>query len=208
MDISIGPHLEESEIEQYSMGILPQERMDPFEDHYLACEACQDRLLEAEAYVNAMRSVSPKLREAAESRWRAFLAKIFGSGWRPVWVAVFGMGVVALAILRVRPERERVMETVAVLLQSSRGVEGLAAAKAPTGKHLLIQMDITELAAFPSYRLEVVDRTGQQVMEAAAHSESGKITQLIAKGLPAGQYFVRLYSPSGELLREFSLGVN
>ena len=68
MQLQIGPHLEESEVEQYSMGELPEASLAPFEEHLLACDSCQDRLLEMEAYVNAVRSVSPNLRAAPQPR--------------------------------------------------------------------------------------------------------------------------------------------
>jgi len=63
------------------MGKLPEVRLVPFEEHLLACEACQDRLLETEAFVNAVRSVSPKLRAASSSpRRNRFRQK--PTGWR------------------------------------------------------------------------------------------------------------------------------
>ena len=66
MQFGIGSHLEETELEQYSMGILSEASLEAFEEHLLACDSCQDHLLEMEAYVNAMRSASPKLREARQ----------------------------------------------------------------------------------------------------------------------------------------------
>src|SRR5262245_27323636 len=68
MGLEMGPHLEEAELEQYSMGILPEQRITAFEEHFLVCQVCQDQLLEMEAYVNAVRSVSPKLRQVKRSR--------------------------------------------------------------------------------------------------------------------------------------------
>ena len=61
MQLGIGPHLEESDVEQYSMGKLPEPSLAPFEEHLLACVSCQDRLLEMEAFVKAVCSVSSKL---------------------------------------------------------------------------------------------------------------------------------------------------
>ena len=70
MELEIGPHLEELELEQYSMGKLEGSRLEGFEEHFLACESCQERLLEMQVYVNAIRSVSPKLREARPALWK------------------------------------------------------------------------------------------------------------------------------------------
>jgi hypothetical protein len=94
-----------------------------------------------------------------------------------------------------------------VVLHSSRGIEGLATARAPSGKRLSLTVDLTELPAFPSYRMEIVDATGRLVWQVVAHPENGKITQPTTNGLRAGQYYVRLYAPGGALLREFSLGI-
>src|SRR5262249_31094285 len=77
MELGIGPHLEEAELEQYSMGTLPEERITAFEEHFLVCEVCQDQLLEMEAYVNAVRSVSPKLRKAGRPELRFLRHRLF-----------------------------------------------------------------------------------------------------------------------------------
>ena len=207
MQIGIGPHLEDTDIEQYSMGILPEERLAPFEEHFLACDACQDRLLEMEAYVNAVRSVSPKLREASQSGWRSWFH------WpRPVWVSAVALGVAAsfsvIALTQARNWKQGPpAQLTAVLLHSARGIEGLEAARAPAEKPVSLAIDLTELPAFPSYRLETVNSMGKPMSKSIAVPQQGKITQPVAKGLAAGRYYVRLYSPGGELLREFGLQV-
>src|SRR5258708_6381611 len=87
MQLQLGRHLEESQLEQYSMGNLPEERAEPFEEHLLACEVCQDRLLEMDAYVNAVRSVSPRLRAEmkTEEKKENFRAE---QGRRREWMAI------------------------------------------------------------------------------------------------------------------------
>src|SRR5438552_2078439 len=119
MNLGIGPHLDDSAIEQYSMGILPEESLAPFEEHFLACDSCQDRLLEMEAYVNAVRSVSPKLRAADQSGWR---------GWfhlpRPAWVAAVALGAAAsfsvIALTQARNAKQAPpTQFAAVLLRSA-----------------------------------------------------------------------------------------
>jgi hypothetical protein len=203
MQFGIGSHLEEPQLEEYSMGMLSEASLEAFEEHLLACDSCQDRLLEMEAYVNAMRSASPKLREERQPFW----ASLFK--WpRPAFVAAFAMGVVVLAVARIwivtPPIRT---EMASVVLHSSRGIEGLETARAPSGKRLSLTVDLAELPAFPSYRMEIVDATGKLMWQAVAHPENGKITQPTTNGLRAGQYYVRLYAPGGALLREFSLGI-
>jgi hypothetical protein len=203
MQFGIGSHIEETELEQYSMGMLSEASLEAFEEHLLACYSCQDRLLEMEAYVNAMRSASPKLRQSRPQFWAAVFQ------WpRPAWGVALATCVVGLAVVRVWIAVPPAPTQVAsVALHSSRGIEGLATTKAPAGKVLSLNVDLTELPAFASYRMEIVGATGKPVWQAIARPEGLRLTQPTTKGLVAGQYYVRLYAPGGALLREFSLGI-
>src|SRR5258706_6372111 len=131
MQLGIGPHLEETELEQYAMGRLPEERLASFEEHFLACDSCQDRLLEMDAYLNAVRSVSPKLRKTSRDRWRELFRQ------RPTWVAAVVFGLVVLLTAKAwlsTPGGPTVV--TAVLLHASRGIEGMPVANGPAGKPL------------------------------------------------------------------------
>jgi hypothetical protein len=203
MQLGIGPHLDESDLEKYSMGTLPEARLAPFEEHFLACDSCQDRLLEMETYVNAVRSVSPRLREAKTVQWHELLFRP-GMAWASA--AVLGMAVLSVGRLWI-PERHE-LPPVTVFLHSSRGIDGLAVATAPAGKPLSLSMDLAELPAFPAYRLEIVNSTGKPLWQTTAVPQDSKITQRLGKVLSADQYYVRLFGPRGELLREFGLRVH
>src|SRR5947207_8219104 len=97
MQLALGPYLEESDLEQYSMGKLSESLLPAFEEHLIACDSCQDRLLEMEAFVNAVRTVSPTLRAAPQSAWRERFV------WpRSAWTAAIAMSMVALAVGVVR----------------------------------------------------------------------------------------------------------
>jgi hypothetical protein len=203
MQIEIGPHLEEAELEQYSMGRLPVDRLPPFEEHFLACESCQDQLLETEAYVNAVRSVSPTLRKVGRSNWEQFFV------WpRPAWLAGAAIAVTALLITRVwSPGPIHAPEIAIVLLQASRGIEGLSLAKAAAGQPVALTIDLREIPGASQYRFEIVDSRGRAELDSVVIPENGKIVQTLTKGLSAGRHYVRLYGPDGDLLREFSLRV-
>jgi hypothetical protein len=205
MQLGIGSHLDDADLEQYSMGTLPDVRLGPFEEHLLACESCQDRLLETEAFVNAIRSVSPKLRAASRSPRRdRFIER------RWTWVAAFAMGLILLGLGRtwMVPPGART-DVAAVFLHSSRGIEGLAMARGPAGKPLALTIDLTELPALLSYQIEIVTSAGKPVWRIAASARDGKIAELAPHGLSTGQYYVRLYpTGGGKLLREFGLRID
>src|SRR5437764_1147575 len=70
-------HLDESEIERYSMGHLREVEVAGFEEHLLVCEVCQQRLAETDEYVKSMRGAAERLRARhawgtgqPEARWR------------------------------------------------------------------------------------------------------------------------------------------
>src|SRR5260221_2424464 len=156
MQLGIGSHLDDADLEQYSMGKLPEVRLVPFEEHLLACEACQDRLLEMEAFVNAVRSVSPKLRAASSSPRRNRFRQ------RPTWVAAFAMGVVLLGLGRIwLVARRAPMDFAAVVLQSGRGIEGLAVAKAPAGKAPSLILHLAPVPTPPAHPPLIAALTGE-----------------------------------------------
>jgi hypothetical protein len=63
-----------------------------------------------------------------------------------------------------------------------------------------LQPDLSGLPSWPSYRLEVVDAAGARLWQ-------GVFPGPAAPRMRPGVYFVRLYSPAGELYREYGLEI-
>jgi hypothetical protein len=87
---------------------------------------------------------------------------------------------------------------IAVLLETTRDSRTQTA---PVFRPLLLTADLTQLASYPAYRLEVVDAAGRHVTASPDTPGTGKLSLLIPAGLARGAYFVRLYAASGEFLR-------
>ena len=68
----------------------------------------------------------------------------------------------------------------------------------------MLHPDLTGLAEGSAFRLEIVDQAGHTVRQ-------GELTRardgIQVPGLGAGLYFVRVYLPAGELLREYGLRI-
>jgi hypothetical protein len=79
---------------------------------------------------------------------------------------------------------------------------------APAGRTLELSLDTQGLPSFPSYPLEVVDESGQQQYESRVTAEQSAVRASLRAGLRRGTYFIRLYSPSRELLREYGLQID
>jgi hypothetical protein len=92
----------------------------------------------------------------------------------------------------------------AVNLRAVRGSAGES--KAPPLRPLQLNLDLTGVAASPSYRLEMVDQLGNSIWHGTVIASDSKASASIPPE-KRGAYFVRLYLPSGEILREFGLEV-
>ena len=189
-------HVDAEDLERYSIGSSPPDAIPPIEEHLLTCEGCQDRLLETDDYLLAMRTSAEQLRREVKAvkrrEWRI-------PSWFPVMVAATCAIVLVVATQRfVQPHGP----VVAVTLTALRG-DGTGNS-APPRRELLLHPDLTGLAEASSYRLEIVDQTGHTVRQAALYRARNEIK---VPALGAGLYFVRVYLPAGELLREYGLRI-
>jgi anti-sigma factor RsiW len=192
-------HIDEEEIERYAMGATPEGAIAPFEEHLLICESCQRRLAHTDVYVSAMRQASARLRTEPLKRglpWLRFprlvpalagmAVVMVASGW---WLSRLDMG-------EAHP--------FAIDLAATRGAA--IEAQAPAGRWLLLRLDLANLPASPEYRLEMVGRSGNRVWQATVPARGSKADFKVPRTQP-GVYFVRVYRPPGELLREYGFEV-
>jgi hypothetical protein len=126
------------------------------------------------------------------------------SGWnlmRVFRLVAVAAGIVVVAGFAVRWFGSQPAE-IAVNLVATRanGAESIA----PAGAPLRLHPDLTGLAPGPLYRMEVVDRNGARVWrgELIPPQESVAVAR---QG--AGTYFVRIFTASGDLLREYGLEI-
>jgi len=177
---------------------MSEESAARVERHLLICEGCRERLVGAEEYSAAMKYAASGLRtpdRAGKSR-RWFL-----KGLIPASAVLVLIGAAAATWPVVR------RGTPAPFAVSLRAMRGPASqATAPSRRRLLLELDLTGLAASPAYRIEMVDQSGNRVWQGAfgSHGATGSVA------VPAqerGTYFVRIALPSGEMLREYGLEV-
>jgi hypothetical protein len=189
-------HLREDDLERYSMSALPEESAARVEQHLLICETCRQRLIEAEQYTAAMKGAARSLLqpERGAKRWRWSFPQLI-----PAFAALAFLAFAAVTLPLVH---RGAAAPFAVTLQTMRGPANQATA--PARRPLILALDLTGLAASPSYRIEMVDQSGSLVWQ-------GEFNSLGATGSVAippqerGSYFVRIALPSGEALREYGL---
>jgi hypothetical protein len=189
-----GPHIGDEDLERYLLNKLPEPEAAAAEEHLLVCAGCRQRLEETERYVRAMRTALSRTEQEEAARERPAIR-------RAAWGLAAALAVLLVAVW-LWPRGA--VAPVAVLLQASRGpAEGYS--RAPAGRPLNLSMDLTEVSAFPSYRVELVDARGARLWEGPAAIEQGRAAARVPRKLSAGRYYVRLYSPAAELLREYGL---
>ncbi len=185
-------------IERYSMGALPEEEVAELEEHLLVCESCRTRLAREDAFAGGMRRAALRLRQ--ESTEREPGIRLFPKlvpGLVPALACAALLLVLALAGLRwIRPPAAA--PAFAVKLEALRGAE--PGSKAPAGRPLAFQADLSGLPAAGGYRLELVDPDGRGIWK-------GSTASATLPALRPGIYFMRVYSSGGELLREYGLDV-
>jgi hypothetical protein len=206
MQLERNGHASDECLEQYALGSLEEPLLGEIEEHLLLCSQCQEHLKEIDAFRVAMRSAAARLEREEESR-KGFWTQVSTAltfrrlGW------IMALGAVALIGLSLRtwmssPESS---QPLAVFLETSRGSE---VRHAVSGRPLELKLDLTALASYPSYQVETVDATGRVQAQFEVQASAGNVRASLAKGLRPGNYFVRLYSPSHELLREYGLVVD
>ena len=191
-----GCHVDAEDLERYSMGTSPLEETPLIEEHLLTCEGCQNRLRETDAYLRAMRTSSEQVRREEKAAKRR--------EWRiPVWFPVMVTVACGIVLVVATPRFIRSPgPVVSVSLTALRS--GGAGNSAPSGRELMLHPDLTGLAEDSSYRLEIVNQTGHTVRQGTLTRAQNGIQ---VRGLGAGLYFVRVYLPAGDLLREYGLRI-
>jgi anti-sigma factor RsiW len=206
MQLEPNDHVTEESLESYALGSLSEPLVTGMEEHLLICPACQDKLREVDAYVTAMRGAAARLDREDESR-KTFWTRVSEALTvrRLTWaLALMALALVGLAVrLSLRPPP--LAEPFAIVLETSRGAP---AQHAPARRPLELSLDITALPVYPTYQLETVDASGQVQAQSSATASQNRVKTSLAKGLSSGNYFIRLYSPTRELLREYGLQVD
>ena len=188
------------------MHSLPEPALAELEEHLLVCSRCQEQLRETEGYVRAMRDAAARLEQEEESRKRWWTRVSGALTFRRLAWAMTGVALVLVAVaLRVSFRPARAPQPFALLLETSRGSE---VPHAPAGRPIELSLDITGLPPFSAYSVQVVDETGRLESETHVAGAQPRVTTSLSDRLRPGNYFIRLYSPSRELLREYGLRID
>lgn len=214
-------HPSEDLLEEYSFERLEGKDLARVEQHLLVCQQCRDSLAKVENFIALMkvelRHEELAHRSAAETPRATFAPP----SWRNAW-GLFGMpalprtlmaGAVAgcavlIAVAGIKSRRVDAPE-VHVMLATLRGADPGGTAHVSAKHPLDLTLDSSQLPSAgggPAYALEIVDASGgTQWRGSSRWAGGGLLRARVPRLLPPGLYWVRLYSESGNLIREYGL---
>jgi hypothetical protein len=231
---SVLVHLTEELLEEYSFGRIYEPQLGWLEEHLLICPQCQlelDDIAEYKALMKAGLAALEREKQAAAgpldlaagadrrtlpapvrpwssprkaiSLHSAFRGRLMSKN---LLAAAFLL-VLAGATVFWRMQPVAMAPTATVKLIALRGGEG-GLARAPSGRPLELVFNQGDLATDISYKAEVVNSAGFQMWAGSVRSADQSLSIRVDRPLPAGAYWVRLYTSWGQLLREFGLSVS
>jgi hypothetical protein len=198
MQFADNRHASDEALERYSMSCMAGPELAEFEEHLLVCETCQDRLAREDRIRQQVRDAGAVLApKRAAIPWRS--ARL---GWA---LGLVALGLAVFAGIEWQSLRRSSAPPAVILLQTTRGTESPTLAAASAGKPLTLLLDLTDLQQFSEYKMEIVDAGGHPAFQSKGSPQNARLPATLTRGLAAGAYFVRVYTPAGELLREYAL---
>src|SRR5690242_9669200 len=182
-------------LELYALQRLSLPEAEAIEEHLLLCPSCVQRLEDIGAFAITMREGLKGAREDAESRsllWFRWLQPRFAMP------GALALALLGLAIYTAANRSVRVAPVAALELTSLRG--GM-----PTVV-MAREIDLTLTDAPPAggpFQVEVVNAGGARVWRGAPEAAATGIKARVSARLSPGDYFVRLFSATGQLLHEY-----
>lgn len=197
-------HGTDDQLDLYALGQLAtsdQPGLEALEVHLMVCPACRDRLDAVEAFASGMKGAYRPNSAIALSKPNGLFAWM---PWPRVSIALALLAVAAVISIFSRGQTQFV--PVANLQLSATRGEMPQAAPAR-------EVDLTLLTApteGQSFRAVIVNGTGRTVWSGQARQSSAAVGSLQVKAqqrFESGDYFLRLYGASGDVLREYGFRI-
>jgi hypothetical protein len=202
-------HVTEDQLEAYAFGQIAASDthvLEGVEEHLMICSACRDRLDGIEAFTSGLRQAVEPNSAIAISKSHDLFA------WLPwprpsIRALSIGLALIALIAIVVLFSRDQTRFIPIANLQLS-AARGEMAVSAPAS-----ELDVT-LTGAPAdgqaFRSRIVNATGGTVWNGQANQVSGVAGSIVVKAqqrFVPGDYFLRLYGPSGEVVREYGFRI-
>lgn len=206
--------LTEQEIDELIQDRLSGEVEEFCLAHLVGCQACVEKVENERDFAHATREAILQMQKepaaavmtAAPGRgFRSWAQAIIAwPSWRGSLVAATLCLVVAVSVV-LTPSRMGDSATE-LALRSERGRPGVMI-DAAAASRLRLKLDVTDVDANARYQVSLADASGRTLERSEIRAVAGTATLNVEQRLAPGQYWVRLASPDGVLLREYALRV-
>jgi hypothetical protein len=192
-------HGTEDQLELYARGRLPESELPVLEEHLMICTDCREKLDEIGDFALGMQEASSKAAAPQTKRVEWGLGSFFR---RPAFA--MGLAFVALIVVMglLANGRPRFAPSASLQLTATRGEMPVTVAAR--------QFDVT-LSDGPReggpFKVEVLTATGASAWSGLAESGPAGVEFKLTQRLTQGDYFVRVFSVSGKMLREYGFRV-
>ena len=192
-------HGTDDQLELYARGRLPESDLPVLEEHLMICTTCREKLDEIADFALGMREASAALPVPQTRRSEWGLASFFR---RPAFSMAIAFAALLVVLGVFSNGRPQFAPSASLQLTATRGEMPIAVAAR--------EFDLT-LSDGPReggpFRVEVLNATGASVWSGLAESGPAGVRFKLTQRLVQGDYFVRLYSVSGKLLREYGFRI-
>jgi hypothetical protein len=201
--------LSDSEIEDFLFDRLSGVTRESVEEHLLVCHLCLGRVEEEEEYVQTVRAAARRVEteqlEAAFHEPQDPPRMPSPRGW-PRWGFVFGTVAVLCTIVWVqyRPAPPLTEAEIALRMERRAPEE---APLAHARQSLRLVPDLASVPAGTELEWSVVNSSGRTVDQGSFQAAPGNPNIKLPRGLAAGNYWVRIRKPAGDLVREYALRI-
>jgi hypothetical protein len=197
MNDSYRDHPGEEALERFLLHQCSEDELEVVETHVLACESCVSQLEALELDIAATQIA---LRNLEVTPPRKQMAKAAGT-WRnwftiPRLSLAGGFAALACGAILLSVPRE-------VALTAYRGAETAIVSE---WRPLHMHLNAADLSAGP-VQVELVDRMGSPLWTGASAVRHDTVDVNLPRIKQSGTHFLRLYTPRGELLREYAFQV-
>jgi hypothetical protein len=183
-------HQTDDQLELYALDRLPEADLPHLEEHLMSCAACREKLDEIGDFALAMREVT-----VPKTEWYGWLR-------RPAFSMALAFAALILVVGFLSNGRVKFAPAVSLQLTAMRGEMPVTVPAR--------EFDLT-LADGPReggpFRVEVVNAMGQAMWTGLAESGASGVKVMVTQRITPGDYFVRLYSASGAMLREYGFRI-
>jgi hypothetical protein len=197
-------HGTDDQLELYALDRLADAELPQLESHLMICEVCREKLDEIGDFALAMREAAPARPEpapkAVAADWLRWLRRPTFSIGPAFAVLAVATGIAVMRILSNGPTT--FAPSASLQLTASRGEMPFTG---PARQLVLTLVDGSREGG--PFRVEVVNVTGAPAWSGMAERVPAGAEVRVTRRLTPGVYFLRLYSPAGDMLREYGFRI-